>query len=109
MDCARPYSARHADPEGANLHFRATREGDDLSDCARARRNGEKNAPARKVDWVERNQTDYSFVSKFVADTINRQNVLRLTGFDFDLTTDILDVGINRTFIRFECNAMDRI
>jgi len=55
MDCAYPYTARHGDLEGAILHSRATKVGDGLSGNVRAKRNGEKNASARKVGWVEKN------------------------------------------------------
>ena len=54
-DCAYPCIARRRDLEAAILHSRATRVDDVLLDNVRAKRNVERNAPAKKVGWVEKN------------------------------------------------------
>src|SRR5688572_25226194 len=57
----------------------------------------------------ERSDDDVSFIRKLITNTIHSQNIFRLTGFDFDLAANVLDVRVDRTFIGFKCYAMDRI
>ena len=49
------------------------------------------------------------FIRKFIPNTIHCQNVLRFTGFDFDLAPNILDVRIDGAFIRFKSHAVNGI
>src|SRR5215212_3434321 len=50
-----------------------------------------------------------SFIHKLITNAIDGQNVLRLTGFEFDLAADVLNMRIDGAFIRFKCHAVDGI
>ena len=39
------------------------------------------------------------FIRKFITDTINGEYIFRLAGFDFDLSSNILNVGIDGAFV----------
>src|SRR5574341_288094 len=86
MDYACPHVARRR-ALGAILHSQATTADDD-----------------------ERKSEDgISFIRKLITDTIDCQNILRLAGFDFDLTAKVLDMRVNCAFIGFKGHAMDCI
>ena len=94
----------------AILRFPATRAGGG----GRARTSAEEDARARKAGRVGKDvsydhkhnpvvetfrRNHQLFICKLITDTIDSQNIVRLTGLDFDLMADILDVRIDGTFI----------
>src|SRR5512133_3165987 len=94
----------------AILRFRATTADAAHSCNTLARLHGEENDGTRNANRDEKDRMGCcSFIYKLITNAVYSQNILRFTGFDLNLTANILDMCIDGTLIRFECDAVDRI
>src|SRR5690349_7973879 len=109
MDCVPPSASTDVDRVVAILHSQATRVDDVHAYSACARLIGEHHAHKKRADLAEKDRVDYSFIHKLITNAIDRQNVLRLTGFDFDFMADILNMRVNRALIGLKRDPMNRI